>query len=150
VRRHPSFLLKIKITILHIPLSVSLPPSFSLSLSLSFRPSLSIYLSPSLSVFLHLSLSLYLSLTGEEGVRTLFTGREREIKREGGRGRERERERERKREGESVSKRERAFHIQSVSQSVGMRDYYINSTDHRFRCKYLMSITTIDSHCFKL
>jgi hypothetical protein len=53
VPRHPSFLLKIKITILDN--SPSLPPSLSLSLS----------------------------LTVQEGVRTLFTGQiERERKRE--------------------------------------------------------------------
>jgi hypothetical protein len=35
--------------------------------------------------FLSLSLSLSLSMTGEEGVHTLFTGREREREKEGGR-----------------------------------------------------------------
>jgi hypothetical protein len=54
VPRHPSFLLKIKITMLDIfYISLSLPLSLSFSLSLS------------------LSLSLYLSLTDEEGVGTL-------------------------------------------------------------------------------
>ncbi len=59
-----SFLLKIKITILDISLSLPLFPTLSLPPSF--------YLSPSL--LLSLSLSPYLYLTGEEGVRTLFTG----------------------------------------------------------------------------
>ncbi len=68
VPRHPSFLLKIKITTFYISLSLSLtpslsPPSFSLSLSLyiSLSPSFSLSLPPCLS------LSLSISLTGEEG-----------------------------------------------------------------------------------
>ncbi len=56
---------------------------------------------------LPLFLSLPFSLTGEEGVRTLFTGqREREREIEKDRERERERERERNRERER-QKRER-------------------------------------------
>ncbi len=66
--RHPSFLLKIKITIFYISLFLSLPPSFSPSLS---PPSFSLF--PSLPLYMSLppsfSLSLSLSLTGEEGVR---------------------------------------------------------------------------------
>ncbi len=65
-------------------------------------------------------------------VQTLFTGqraREREREKEGGR----ERKRVRKRERESCMHVQAeslgvlfAFLIQSVSQSVSMRDYYIN------------------------
>ncbi len=81
--RHLSFLLKIKIAIFYISLSLSLFLSLSLSLFLSLSLSLfhslfitlfiSLYLSLSLSISLYLSLSLFLylslSLTGEEGVR---------------------------------------------------------------------------------
>jgi len=88
VPRHPSFLLKTKITILDN--------------------------SPSL----FLSLSLPLSLTGDEGVRTLFIGqREREIERK----RERDKEGGRKK-AESVACSKRS----SFSQSDSMCDYYIN------------------------
>jgi hypothetical protein len=89
VPRQPLFLLKIKMTILD--------NSFTLFLSLS--PFLSLYFSLSLfiSFYLSLFLSLSLSLTGEEGVHTLFTGQR---KRDRERGRERKRERETKRDGE--------------------------------------------------
>ncbi len=75
VPRHPSFLLKIKITIrdnwntYSTSLSLSLFLTLSLFLSLSLPLSLCLPLSHTLSA----SLSLYLSLTGEEGVHTLFT-----------------------------------------------------------------------------
>ncbi len=64
------------------------------SLSLSFSFSLSLASSLSLSLSLSLSFSTSLSLTSEEGVRTLFTGQERDGGREREIGRKRVRERE--------------------------------------------------------
>jgi hypothetical protein len=76
-----------------LSVSLSLYPTFSWpvyathSLPLSFSLSLSLSLPLSLYLFLSFSLSLSLSLTGEEGVRILFTG-QRESEGEIKRGRE--------------------------------------------------------------
>jgi hypothetical protein len=78
------------------PHTPSLSPSFSLSLSLS--PSLFLSLSLYLSLYLTLSFSLSLSLTSKEGVRTLA----------------------------SIKHACTLSVPHSVSQSVSMRDYYIN------------------------
>jgi hypothetical protein len=101
-------------------ISLFLSPSL---LSPSFSLSLSLFLTISLSLSLALSLSL--SLTGEEGVCTLFTGqRKRDIYKE----RERERKREIELHAHASRKCGHALSIpHSVSQSVSMRDYYINS-----------------------
>ncbi len=65
-------------------------------------------------------------------MRTLFTGqRERERERERERKREKERERERKRERERERESRKCVRAPSIphsfSQSVSMRDYYINN-----------------------
>jgi hypothetical protein len=108
VPRHPS---------IQKPYSSSLSPSFSLSLSLS--------------------LSLSRSLTGEEGVRTLFTSQ---------REREREQQTEKERGGESVAcmfkQKVRACSTfvsipHSVSQSVSMRDYIIYNLSVKLRTNKL-------------
>ncbi len=142
------------------PLSLSL--SFSLSLSLSLS------LSVSLSLALSRSLIISLSLTGEEGVHCSPV-REREKERERKREKEREKERERgtekeggretKREGERERKSERELHVRasrkcgraeslsvphSVSQSVSMRDYYINIEEQVFSSEYLPHVYFFD------
>ncbi len=107
--RHPSYLLKIKITILDIFYS-SLSLSLFLFLSLSLHPSF--------------SLSLSLFLTGEEGVCTLASIKYAHTYPL----HQSERERGREREHKTCPH----FKHFSFSQSVSMRDYYIKTWLNKF------------------
>ncbi len=123
--RRLSLLLKIKIldnwntysTSLSPPLfhSLSLPPSFSRSFSLALFFSLSL----SLSLCLFISLSLWLVKRVCTPLQALFTGHT---------------ERERERDGHtlSVQKLWACSKHSSFSQSVSMRDYYINCLSSQF------------------
>ncbi len=114
------------------PCFLSLSLSRSLFFSLLLSLSLYLFLSPSidnslsmLSLPLFIFIYIYISLTGEEGVHTLFTGqRERCVYKDGKREREKEREKEggRERELHACASRKCGRPL-SIPHSVSMRDY---------------------------